>query len=152
MPAMALRTADDYLDSIRKRSLRVFYRGERMASVVDHPVAWPAANCLAETYRAALAPDTAPQLTVASPLVVARVQREDLAVSGAMTDVRGDRSRRPATQADPDLFLRVVERARGGVVLRGAKAHQTSAVHCHEHVVLPMTCAADEGAWAIACA
>jgi 4-hydroxybutyryl-CoA dehydratase/vinylacetyl-CoA-Delta-isomerase len=69
-----------------------------------------------------------------------------------MTDVRGDRSRRPAAQADPDLFLRVVDRDASGVVLRGAKAHQTSAIHCHEHLVLPMTCGPGEEAWAIACA
>ena len=83
---------------------------------------------------------------------VARIQREDLAVSGAMTDVRGDRAKRPGAQADPDLFLRVVHRDADGVVLRGAKAHQTSAIHCHEHVVLPMTCEPGEEAWAIACA
>jgi 4-hydroxybutyryl-CoA dehydratase/vinylacetyl-CoA-Delta-isomerase len=69
-----------------------------------------------------------------------------------MTDVRGDRSRRPGAQTDPDMFLRVVDRDDHGVVLRGAKAHQTSAIHCHEHVVLPMTCEAGEEAWAIACA
>jgi len=83
---------------------------------------------------------------------VERMQREDLAVSGAMTDVRGDRSKRPGTQADPDLFLRVVDQDDRGVVLRGAKAHQTSAIHCHEHLVLPMTCGPGEEPWAIACA
>jgi 4-hydroxybutyryl-CoA dehydratase/vinylacetyl-CoA-Delta-isomerase len=83
---------------------------------------------------------------------VERMQREDLAVSGAMTDVRGDRAKRPAQQADPDMFVRVVERRDGGIVLRGAKAHQTSAVHCHEHVVLPMTCGEGEGDYAVACA
>src|SRR5204862_2878 len=59
---------------------------------------------------------------------VERIQRDDLAVSGAMTDVRGDRSRRPAAQADPDLFLRVVARDSKAAVLRGPKAHQTSAI------------------------
>jgi 4-hydroxybutyryl-CoA dehydratase/vinylacetyl-CoA-Delta-isomerase len=48
--------------------------------------------------------------------------------------------------------VRVVDRDAAGVVLRGAKAHQTSAIHCHEHVVLPMTCGPGEEAWAIACA
>jgi hypothetical protein len=36
---MALKTPEAYLDEIRARSLRVFYLGERMDSVVDHPVA-----------------------------------------------------------------------------------------------------------------
>lgn len=54
-----------------------------------------------------------------------RVQDEDLAVDGAMTDVKGDRSLAPSKQADPDLFLHVVERTADGVYVTGAKAHQT---------------------------
>ena len=48
--------------------------------------------------------------------------------------------------------MRVVETRDDGIVLRGAKMHQTSAVHCHEHVVLPMTCGEGEGEYAVACA
>jgi 4-hydroxybutyryl-CoA dehydratase/vinylacetyl-CoA-Delta-isomerase len=80
------------------------------------------------------------------------VHENDWAVSGAMTDPRGDRSKRPSEQADPDLYLRVVERRPDGVVLRGAKAHQTSAVHCHWHLVLPLACDAGEADWAVAAA
>jgi 4-hydroxybutyryl-CoA dehydratase/vinylacetyl-CoA-Delta-isomerase len=80
------------------------------------------------------------------------VQESDWAVSGAMTDPRGDRSKRPSEQADPDLYLRVVERRPDGVVVRGAKAHQTSACHSHWHLVLPMACDAGEEDWAIAAA
>jgi 4-hydroxybutyryl-CoA dehydratase/vinylacetyl-CoA-Delta-isomerase len=54
-----------------------------------------------------------------------------------MTDVKGDRSRRPSQQVDPDLFLRVVERGQDGIVVRGAKAHQTGAVFSHEILVMP---------------
>ena len=47
-------------------------------------------------------------------------------VDGAMTDVKGrPRACAPAQQADPDLYLRVVERRKDGIVVRGAKAHQT---------------------------
>jgi 4-hydroxybutyryl-CoA dehydratase/vinylacetyl-CoA-Delta-isomerase len=81
-----------------------------------------------------------------------QVHEHDWALSGAMTDPRGDRSARPSAQADPDLYLRVVERRDGGVVLRGAKAHQTSACHAHYHLVLPLACQAGEEDWAIACA
>jgi len=66
-----------------------------------------------------------------------RVQEEDLVVDGAMTDVKGDRSLRPGQQADPDLYLRVVERTKDGIVVRGAKAHQTGMVNSHEVVVMP---------------
>lgn len=43
------------------------------------------------------------------------------AVGGAMTDPKGDRSKSPSAQEDPDMFVRVVDRRDGGVVLRGAK-------------------------------
>ena len=65
------------------------------------------------------------------------VERNDLTVDGAMTDVKGDRSLSPSAQADPDLFLRVVERREDGVVVRGAKAHQTGITNSHEVVVMP---------------
>ena len=53
------------------------------------------------------------------------VQEEDLTVDGAMTDPKGDRGLRPFQQADPDLFMRVVEKNADGIVVRGAKCHQT---------------------------
>jgi 4-hydroxybutyryl-CoA dehydratase/vinylacetyl-CoA-Delta-isomerase len=54
-----------------------------------------------------------------------------------MTDVKGDRSLRPGQQKDPDLYLHVVERRANGIVVRGAKAHQTGAVFAHEIIVMP---------------
>jgi len=65
------------------------------------------------------------------------VQENDLAISGAMTDVKGDRQKRPSKQADPDMYLHIVKRKESGVVVRGAKAHQTGAVNCHQHLVMP---------------
>ena len=65
------------------------------------------------------------------------VQEEDLTVDGAMTDPKGDRGLAPHAQADGDLFLRVVERRPDGVVVRGAKAHQTGASNSHEILVMP---------------
>ncbi|MEW5785368.1 MAG: 4-hydroxyphenylacetate 3-hydroxylase family protein [Bacillota bacterium] len=65
------------------------------------------------------------------------VQEADLVVDGAMTDPKGDRSLKPANQADPDLYLRVVERGNEGIVVRGAKAHQTGALSSHEILVMP---------------
>lgn len=66
-----------------------------------------------------------------------RVQREDLMVDGAMTDAKGDRGKRPQDQADPDLYVRVVDRKSGGVVVRGAKLHQTGMLNSHEMIVMP---------------
>jgi len=65
------------------------------------------------------------------------VQSNDLMCCGAMTDPKGDRSLRPSQQADPDLYLRIVERRDDGIVVRGAKVHITGAVNSHEIIVMP---------------
>ncbi len=67
------------------------------------------------------------------------VQDENIVVEGAMTDVKGDRSLRPGQQADPDMFVRIVDRTPEGIVVRGAKAHQTGALNSHEILVMPTT-------------
>ncbi|MDR1774489.1 MAG: 4-hydroxyphenylacetate 3-hydroxylase family protein [Clostridioides sp.] len=64
-------------------------------------------------------------------------EENDLTIDGAMTDPKGDRGLSPSKQADPDLYLRVVERREDGVVVRGAKAHQTGICNSHEVLVLP---------------
>ena len=64
-------------------------------------------------------------------------QKNDLTVDGAMTDPKGDRGLAPHAQADPDLYLRVVERRSDGIIVRGAKAHQTGIVNSHEVLVMP---------------
>lgn len=65
------------------------------------------------------------------------VQDNDLTVDGAMTDPKGDRSLSPSQQPDPDHYLHIVEVRPDGIVVRGAKAHQTGAVNSHEHLVMP---------------
>lgn len=65
------------------------------------------------------------------------VQENDLVSDGAMTDPKGDRSRPPHAQADPDLYMRVVERRADGIVVNGAKAHQTGITNSHEIIVMP---------------
>ena len=70
-----------------------------------------------------------------------------------MTDPKGDRSKGPADQADPDQYVHVVQRKTDGVVIRGAKLHMTGAVNSHEILVMP-TAAMDERSkdYAIVCA
>jgi 4-hydroxybutyryl-CoA dehydratase/vinylacetyl-CoA-Delta-isomerase len=81
------------------------------------------------------------------------MEQNDWIVDGAMTDVKGDRSKRPLEQTDKDLYLHVVERRPDGVVIRGAKAHQTGAVSSHSVLVMPtMALTEDEKDYAIACA
>ena len=81
------------------------------------------------------------------------VQETDIMVAGAMTDPKGDRGKKPGAQADPDMFVHVVEKREDGVVIRGAKAHQTGMVNSHEMLILPTTALGPEDeAYAIACA
>jgi len=65
------------------------------------------------------------------------VEENDYTVGGAMTDPKGNRALSPSQQSDPDLYLRVVERRKDGVVVRGAKFHQTGVVNSHEILVMP---------------
>lgn len=64
-------------------------------------------------------------------------QTKDLTSCGAVTDVKGDRNLRPHEQEDPDMYLRVVERKKDGVVVRGAKANITTASYSEEIIAVP---------------
>jgi len=80
-----------------------------------------------------------------------RFQREDLVGCCAQTDVKGDRMKRPSQQKDPDLYLRVVERKSDGIVVRGAKVHNSEAAVADEILVLPTRALLpEEGDWAVA--
>ena len=65
------------------------------------------------------------------------VQQNDLTCNAGVTDVKGDRSLDPHAQSDKDMYLHVVERRDDGLVVRGAKAHQTGSLSSHEIIVLP---------------
>ena len=200
-----MKTAQDYVESLRKLELEVYVLGERVENVIEHPILRPSLNALAQTYTLAHDPrytellvrqglddeqincftslhhstqdllnkvkalrilgqetGTCFQRCVGWDAINALesttfemdqalgtgyhsrfvdylryVQQNDLVCNGAMTDVKGDRSLRPSQQADPDMFLHVVERRPDGVVVRGAKAHQTGAVFSHEIIVMP---------------
>lgn len=65
------------------------------------------------------------------------IQEQDLTVDGAMTDPKGDRGKSPCCQSDPDLYLHIVEKREDGIVVCGAKAHQTGSVNSHWHIIMP---------------
>jgi 4-hydroxybutyryl-CoA dehydratase/vinylacetyl-CoA-Delta-isomerase len=201
---MPIRSAEEYVASLRNRKLKVYLFGELVAEPVDHPVIRPSINAVAETYR--LQQEDPELASAASKLSGQRVnrflhvtenandvvmqnrmqrrlgqrtgtcfqrcvgmdatnalysvtydidqacgtqyharfrdfighmQRENFVIGGAMTDVKGDRSKAPHEQADPDLFVHVVERRPDGVVIRGAKAHQTGCINSHWLLVMP---------------
>lgn len=78
-------------------------------------------------------------------------QKEDIVANCAQTDAKGDRSKRPHQQVDPDLYLRIVERKSDGIVVRGAKAHNTIAPYAQEIIALPTrSLTPKESDWAVA--
>ncbi len=217
---MPIRSAEQYIESLRNRKLNVYLFGERVEEPVDHPVIRPSINAVAETYRLA---EEEPELGAAdSALVdgqvnrflhvagsaqdvvmqnrmqrrlgqrtgtcfqrcvgmdainalysitfeldekhgtdhharflafVKEMQAENFVIGGAMTDPKGDRSKAPSQQEDPDLFVRVVERRDDGVVIRGAKMHQTGCINSHWLLVMPtMRLSEADRDYAISCA
>lgn len=66
-----------------------------------------------------------------------KCQEQDLVIDGAMTDPKGDRHLPADRQTNPEAYLRVVERREDGIVVSGAKCHQTGACNSHEILVMP---------------
>ncbi len=203
---MALKTKEEYIESLKRMKKRIFLLGEEVQNYVDHPIIRPSINACAMTYELAQQSEYEELLTVQSSLTGKKINRfthlhqstddlikkvkmqrllghktgccfqrcvgfdgfnavdsvtyemdkhygtdynkrfrayleyiqeNDLVVDGAMTDTKGDRKLSPSSQKDPDQFVHVVERKPNGIVVRGAKAHQTGAVNSHEILVMP---------------
>jgi len=80
-----------------------------------------------------------------------RVQKKDLSVSGALTEPRGKRNQKTLEWPDPHLSLKIVEKKKDGIVVRGAKINISGAYASHEQVVLPQSAhAKDEADYAVA--
>ncbi len=208
-----MMTRAEYIESLRKLNLKVYFMGELIENPVDHPMIRPSMNSVAKTYELAEKPEYQDLMTVYSPLIGKRinrfchlhqstedlvnkvkmqrlmgqktaacfqrcvgmdafnaifsttyemdqklgteyhkrfteymkfVQENDLTVDGAMTDPKGDRSLSPSRQEDPDMYMHVVEVREDGIVVRGAKAHQTGAVNSHEHLIMPTVAMKEE--------
>ena len=203
---MSMMTGEQYRESLRRLKPEIYYMGEKIKSVADHPAFMPHVNAAALTYEMALAPEFEELLSTTSHLtgekinrythihhshddlvkkvkmlralgqqtgscfqrcvghdglnsvysityeidqkmgtdyhkrlvnLLKEVQSKDLMISGAMTDVKGDRRLSPSQQKDPDLYVHMVEKQKDGIVVSGAKAHITGAVNSHGHLVMP---------------
>ncbi|MBS4023941.1 MAG: aromatic ring hydroxylase [Dethiobacter sp.] len=78
-------------------------------------------------------------------------QKNDLVGNAAQTDVKGDRSLRAFQQEDPDMYLRIVERQKDGIIVRGAKAHNTIAPYADEIIAFPTRAMTTKDSdWAVA--
>jgi 4-hydroxybutyryl-CoA dehydratase / vinylacetyl-CoA-Delta-isomerase len=203
---MAVKTFDQYLESLRKLKPVVYMFGEKIENPVDHPRIRKGINATGATYELANLPQYKDLMTTVSPLIgepvnrftlpprsiqdlVSRVkinrilgshvgtchqrctgldclcalsivtydidkkygtpyhgrftdflkyvQANDLTGNAAVTDVKGDRNLSPHEQPDQDVYLRVVDKTAEGIIVKGAKVHQTGSLSCHEVVVLP---------------
>jgi len=203
---MALKTPEQYEESLRRLKLKVYLMGEQVKNPVDHPIIRPSFNSVKMTYALAYDPQHEDLLTATSHLTgqkinrfchlhqnstdlikkvkmqrllgqktaacfqrcvgmdainavdsvtfemdkklgtqyhdkflqfLRKMQSEDWTVDGAMTDPKGDRNLPPSKQADPDLYAHVVEKRKDGIVVCGAKAHQTGAINSHWILVMP---------------
>jgi len=203
---MPLKTAAEYIESLRKLKLDLYLLGEKVGNWVDNPIIRPSINAVAMTYKLAHEPKNKELATTDSMLTgkkvnrfnslfkstgdmvsKVRLQRElgqrtaccfqrcvgldainavfsttyeidqahgtkyhhrfrewlkyvqqnDLCVQGAMTDVKGNRVVAPSKQADPDMFVHVVERRSDGIIIKGAKASQTGTANSHEMLIMP---------------
>lgn len=67
------------------------------------------------------------------------LKKNDLSLAGAITDVKGDRSLRASDpkQRHGDYYLRVIDKNKEGIVVRGAKVHITAAPYVNELIVMP---------------
>ncbi len=84
---------------------------------------------------------------------LAHVQDNDLSLGIAMTDAKGDRSKKPHQQANADTYVHIVERSAKGIVISGTKAIVTGAPYMHEFLVMPSrNMGPDDADFAVCCA
>jgi 4-hydroxybutyryl-CoA dehydratase/vinylacetyl-CoA-Delta-isomerase len=203
-----LKTKEQYIESLRQLHPVVYCNGEKIESVVDHPMTRPHVNSAAMTYDLAFDSQYEDLMITTSHITGEKinrftsvhqstedlikkvkmlrmigqktgtcfqrcvgfdamnstfittykidqecgtnyherfikylqyVQENDLMIAGSMTDPKGDRSKKPGQQEDPDMYVHIVEKREDGIVIRGAKAHQTGMVNSHEMLILPTT-------------
>jgi len=66
------------------------------------------------------------------------LKKTDPAITGAITDVKGNRSLRPSAQEQhKDFYVRVVDRLKDGIIVRGAKMHISATPTTNELIVSP---------------
>lgn len=126
------QSADDLVKKVKMQRLM----GQKTASCFQRCVGFDALNAVdTVTFEVDQAEKTTYHLNFRNYLRY--IQQNDLVVCGAMTDPKGNRALRPSQQADPDMFLRVVEQRNDGIVVSGAKFHQTGVLSSHEILVMP---------------
>lgn len=203
---MAVRTAEQYYDSLKKLHPRAYILGEVVENIYEHPLIKHMLNGIAQTYVMANDPEGRKYLVTKSELIgedvsrfvkfymsvddllakvrflkflaqrtgtcfmrctgmdaissvgietfncdkkygtdyytrftnwLKNIQKNDNAVFSGVTDVKGNRSKRPSEQSDPDMYTHIVSRDSKGIVVRGAKIHQTGSLCAEWGLVVP---------------
>ncbi len=67
---------------------------------------------------------------------LSEAQENDWAISGAVTDAKGDRRKR-ISEEEPDMHVHVSHEDDNGIYVRGAKLHQSGAICSHYTLVIP---------------
>jgi 4-hydroxybutyryl-CoA dehydratase/vinylacetyl-CoA-Delta-isomerase len=66
------------------------------------------------------------------------LKKHDPAITGAITDVKGNRSLRPSAQEQhKDFYVRVVDKQKDGIIVSGAKMHISDCPAANEIIVSP---------------
>lgn len=203
---MAIKTAAQYYESLKKLHPTAYILGEKVESVHDHPLIKHMTAAVARTYEMENDPEAKNYLVTKSDLIdedvsrfvkfyknpddllakvrmlkyiaqriggcymrctgmdainavgiesyncdkkygtqyferllnfIKHIQQNDMVVFSGVTDVKGDRALRPSQQKDPDLYLRVVDKNKEGIIVRGAKIHQTGSLCSHWGLIVP---------------
>ena len=130
-----LHIADNAMDLVNQNKMQRKL-GQLTATCFQRCVGMDALNSL---YSTTFEIDTKHDTIYHKRLIefIKMIQKENLVIGGAMTDVKGDRSLSPSQQEDPDMFVHVVKRDENGVYITGAKAHQTGCINSHWILVMP---------------
>jgi 4-hydroxybutyryl-CoA dehydratase/vinylacetyl-CoA-Delta-isomerase len=132
-------STDDLVDKVKAQRIL----GQETGTCFQRCVGWDALNALeSTTYEMDQTLGTTYHQRFQEYLQF--VQKNDLVCNGAMTDVKGNRSLSPSQQVDPDMYLNIVDRTSDGIIVRGAKAHQTGALFSHEIIVMPTLSLSEE--------
>lgn len=128
-----IRTADDMIANCRMKRFAFQLTG---TCTGGRCVGWTSLNSMfVTTYECDKAMGTSYHLRLVEWLKDA--QARDITVAGALTDPKGDRTKKPSQQDDPDMNLRIVERRPDGIVLRGAKVMICGVAAANEIFILP---------------
>jgi 4-hydroxybutyryl-CoA dehydratase/vinylacetyl-CoA-Delta-isomerase len=203
---MAIKTAEQYYESLKKLKPTAYILGEKVENPTKHPLLKHMAAAVAKTYEMENDPEGKKLLTTKSNLIdedvsrfvsfynspeelmtkvhmlkflsqriggcymrctgmdainavgieayncdqkhgteyfprlqefVKLMQKNDFVVFSGVTDVKGDRMLRPSQQKDPDMYLHVVDKNKDGIIVRGAKIHQTGSMCAHWALIVP---------------